>query len=242
MFIANTASVGHRIKRPEFVGEYYTYSFSTGPVTSFDPTSVIPGLENGDMLVVCSTVSNSGLLSSYAANTPSNNYNGPTWTSLLTVYSSDTNDSVTRVSYAIHNGNSYTQGLSSSYAIQMHQVLAFRNVSTITSINSGSSTSTAYVNFPTINPGYSLYEDGVLQFGGGGQYRSNVLGTYPDPGVYDNFTSHQTFYSSYTSGTVGFGFYAPKSLSTSIPAVTWSGAAYNNSRSSTFDITLRLQT
>lgn len=241
MFIANTASVGHRKKPVEFVGEYYTASLSTGPIPSFDPSAVIPGLEDGDILVVCSTVSNSGLSSGTTPNIPSNNSNGPTWTSLLTLYSPDTNDSVTRVSYAVHNGNSYTISLSSSYAVQMHQVLAFRYVSTITSLNTGYTSSTSYVNFPSISLGYSLYNDGVLQFGGGGQYRASALGTYPNPGVYDIFASHQTGTGYYNSGTVGFGFYAPESFTTNIPAVTWSGALYSHYRSSTFDITLRLQ-
>lgn len=235
MFLATAASVGHRIKTPEFVDNYFTNSY--GNVT-VNPTSVLSGLESGDMLIVCSTVSYAG--SSYP-DVPTSTTGGPSWTNLLNVASSDSNDSFTRVSYAVHNGNSYSINLNSSYFINIHQVLAFRNVSTVTTLNSGSSSSTAYVFFPNLNPGYSLSVDGVLQLGGGGQYRAASLGTYPDPGVYDTFASYQAGGGSYDSGTVGFGFYEPGSFTTTISAVSWNGAAYNNSRSSTFDITLRLQ-
>jgi len=235
MFLATAASVGHRIKRPEFVDNYFTSSY--GNVT-VNPTSVLSDLQSGDMLIVCSTVSYSS--GSYP-NVPVSTTGGPSWTNLVNVFSSDTNDSWTRVSYAVHNGNSYSINLNSSYFTNIHQVLAFRTVSTITTINSGSSSSTAYVFFPTITPGYSLSDDGVLQLGGGGQYRASTLGTYPDPGVYDTFASYVGGVGVYDSGTVGFGFYEPGSFTTNIPSVSWSGAAYNNSRSSTFDITLRLQ-
>lgn len=240
MFIANTASVGHRIKLPEFVSHYFTGSTSTGTLAAINPYSVISGLENGDMLIVCSTVSNSGLSTTALPDLPTSSTGGPTWNNLLTVYSNDTTDSNTRVSYAIHNGNSYTIDLSSSYAVQIHQLLAFRNVSTVTSLNSGASYNVADVNFPSLFPG-NISEAGILQFGGGGQYYAPFIGSYPDPGVYDYFYNYLVGTGGYANGLVGFGFYNPETFTTTIPSVIWSGAAYNSSRSSTFDITLMLQ-
>lgn len=243
MFLATAASVGHRTPLPEFVGHYFTGTASTGTAATVDPSSVISGLKQGDVLIVCSTVSDSGLSSSYLPDVPTSSAGGPTWNHVVSYYSSDTNDSTVRVNYAIHNGNSYTISLSSSYAVQIHQLLAFRGVSSVSVLDVGSSSNTSHVNFPTITGGVDYSRDGVLQFGGGGQYRANLIGSYPDPGVYDYFYNYLVYGGTFASGLVGFGFYNPGTITGSrINAVGWDGSAYNHSYSSTFDITLKLQT
>lgn len=243
MFLATAASVGHRVKRPEFIGSYFTGTTVDGANILVTPSSAIPNLEVDDMLIACITQSDGSV--PYYPGTPSiYSGTGYSWSyvSNTQVFSNDTNDSASAVYKAPFFGGSYTInfGSSNNSAATIVQLLAFRNVNYVTNINAGTSVNGPYVYFPTINTS-QLNEDGILQFGGGGQYRANYLGTYPNPGGYDNFDSYQFGTDRYMSGTVGYGFYAPKTLSTSIPAKTWDGSAYNSTASSTFDITLRLE-
>lgn len=244
MFIANTASVGHKVLKPEFVGAYFTGTETDGGNIIVTPSNVISGLEFGDRLIACITQSDSSV--PYYPTTPSA-YSGTqyTWSMVsgTQAFSNDSNDSASAVFSARHFGSSYSVnfGASQNVAVTMVQLLAFRNVSTVSVLDVGTTTNSAYVYFPTLSSiPADLNSDGILQFGGGGQYRAYNLGTYPDPGGYDNFQSYQLGGSAYLSGTVGYGFYAPKTLSTSIPSKTWSAAAYNSSAGSTFDMTLRL--
>lgn len=243
MFLATAASVGHRIKEPEFIGRYFTGTTTDGANILVTPSSVIPNLEVDDMLIACITQSDS-TVPYYPASPYVSSGTGYGWSMVsgTQVFSNDSNDSASAVFIAKHYGGSYTInfGASTNVAVTLVQLLAFRNVNYVSKIDAGTNTNGAYVYFPTVNT-TGLSEDGILQFGGGGQYRAYLLGTYPNPGGYNNFDSYQLGGGTYSSGTIGYGFYAPGTLSTSIPSKTWSAATYSSSASSTFDITLRLE-
>lgn len=239
MFIANTASVGHRKKLVEFVGAAFNHTTSSSTTLS-TPITNISGIQSGDLIITCHTVSNSSV-PFYPSNT-SNSSGGPysvSWPYLVQIFSNDTMDSATKISYAFHNGNSYNIYNYVSQYPHAVQVLAFRNVSGIYLINSGTSTNTSYVNFDAST---STFDDrsGFLHLGGGGQYRADYLGTYPDPGVHDNFDSYNFGSGSYTGGTVGYGFTQAETFGSALPSVQWDGSAYNNYRSSTFDAVIAL--